>query len=169
VPKPRSRTPTLGAVLATLVGAVYVPSWLAGSLPLTAGIAAAGGTWRVTELPGRGTVNVVLHRKEKWCQCPGLGLAAQLATPGADSAVVLAHALFEAFVVEAAREPEPRRCLTVTLEVGTGRHWPWVQPSHYSYSLWRRRTDDRWVPFQYSGPPGGRRTAWSWLRARWPA
>ena len=114
-------------------------------------------------------MNVVVHRKEKWCQCPGLGVAAQVPSLGGASAVGLANALFEAFLGEAAQEPEPRRCLTVTLEVGAGRHWPWVRPSHYAFSIWRRRTDDRWVLFQYAVPPSERRAAAALLHARWPA
>lgn len=141
--KHRAAILVVGAVVASLAAALNVPTWLRATLPLTAAIAADGGTWRVTELPGRGTMNVVVHRKERWCQCPGLGVAAQLANAGADSAVVLANALFEAFLGEAAQEPEPRRCLTVTLEVGAGRHWPWVRPSHYALAIWRRQTDDR--------------------------
>ncbi len=138
------------------------------SLSLTELVESEGGERRIVRVAGGETMEVVVHRKEHWCQCPGLGVAAQSRSADADSLVLLADALFRAFRDEAAREPTERRCLTVTLEPGVGRRDPMNRREQYMFSLWRRRTDQRWVLFTMSANIGVQPKASGTLRALWP-
>lgn len=127
-----------------------------------------GGERRVVRIAGGEWMDVVVHRNETWCHCPGLGVTAQSRSADPDSMVLLADALFRAFRDEAAREPVERRCLTVTLQPGVGRQDPMHPRTHHSFSLWRRRTDERWVLFTTSGGSAVRSAAGRTLSALWP-
>lgn len=138
------------------------------SLPLTDLVESDGGARRIVRIAGGGSIEVVVHRNEKWMHCPGLGIAAQSLSAEPDSIGLLADALFRAFRDEAAREPAKRRCLTVMLEPGVGRQDPMNQRQQYGFSLWRRRADERWVLFTTSGESPVRAEAGRTLRALWP-
>ena len=127
-----------------------------------------GGARRIVRIAGGESIEVVVHRSDTWCHCPGLGIAAQSRSADPDSIVLLADALFRAFRDEAAREPARRRCLTVTLEPGVGRQDPMNPRKHYGFSLWRRRADERWVLFTTSGESAVRSAAVRTLGALWP-
>lgn len=139
-----------------------------GSLPLTDLVESEGGARRMVRIAGGESIEVVVHRSERWSHCPGLGIAAQSRSTDPDSIVLLADALFRAFRDEAAREPARRRCLTVTLEPGIGRQDPMNPRKQYGFSIWRRRTDERWVLFTTSGESSVRSEAGRTLGALWP-
>lgn len=124
------------------------------------------GERRTVKLADGKTVGVVVHRKEKWCQCPGLGVIVQSPSANADSIFVLTDALFRAFQAEARREVGYRRCLTVTVEVGDGTRAPWVDRQVHHMSLWRRKGDQKFMlgSYSWSTPMETRRL----LRASWP-
>jgi hypothetical protein len=138
------------------------------SLSLTELAESEGGEPRIVRIAGGESIDVVVHRSETWCHCPGLGVAAQSRSADPDSIVLLADALFRAFRDEAAREPARRRCLTVTLQLGIGRQDPMNPRKQYGFSLWRRRTDERWVLFTTSGESAVRSEAQRTLGALWP-
>jgi hypothetical protein len=138
------------------------------SLSLTELVESEGGERRIVRIAGGETMEVVVHRQEQWCLCPGLGVAAQSRAVNADSLVFLADALFRAFRDEAAREPAHRRCLTVTLQPGVGRQDPMNPRQSYSFSLWRRRADQRWVLFTTPGDSAVQPEASRILGALWP-
>lgn len=138
------------------------------SLSLTELAESEGGERRIVRIAGGESIEVVVHRSESWCHCPGLGVAAQSRSAEPDSIVLLADALFRAFRDEATREPARRRCLTVTLQPGVGRQDPMNPRTHYGFSLWRRRTDERWVLFTTSGESAVRSEAVKTLGALWP-
>lgn len=138
------------------------------SLSLTDIVESEGGARRVVRIAGGESIEVVVHRDERWSHCPGLGVAAQSRSAEPDSIGLLADALFRAFRDEAAREPVKRRCLTVMLEPGIGRHDPMNPRKQYGFSLWRRRADERWVLFTTSGESPGLADAGRTLRALWP-
>lgn len=138
------------------------------SLSLTDLAESEGGTRRIVRIAGGESIEVVVHRSDTWCHCPGLGIAAQSRSASPDSMVLLADALFRAFRDEAAREPVARRCLTVTLQPGVGRQDPMNPRTHYGFSLWRRRTDGWWVIFTTSGESAVRSAAGRTLGALWP-
>lgn len=139
-----------------------------GTLPLTDLVESEGGERRVVRIAGGESVEVVVHRNERWMKCPGLGVAAQSRNANADSLVLLADAIFLAFRDDAAREPASNRCLTVTLEPGIGRQDPINRREQFEFTLWRRRTDQRWVLFSVAGGPEVEATARRVLGARWP-
>jgi hypothetical protein len=150
---------TLGAA------AIYwLPSELSATLPVTSLVASADGQWRSATVFGAATTRVVVHHNVKWCTCPGLGVVSQISSDNLDSAFALGHALFRSFAAEGARDPA-RRCLTVTLEAGAGRHWPWVHPPIHVFS-WYLRRDGHWTFRGYAVPAGevhdahGRSEAW---------
>lgn len=138
------------------------------SLPLTDLIESQGGERRLVRIAGGHSVQVVVHRKDRWLQCPGLGVAAQAPNARGDSLVFLADALFRAFRDEAAREAPNRRCLTVTLELGAGRQDPLRPRETLAFSLWRRQTDQRWILFTTPTTDALDRAARRMLRERWP-
>lgn len=138
------------------------------TLPLTDFIESQGGERRLVRIAGGQTIEVVVHHEDQWCQCPGLGVAAQAPHANGDSLVLLADALFLAFRDEAAKEPANRRCLTVTLERGAGRQDPLNPRETIAFSLWRRQTDQRWVLFTMPSSSSIRPEARRLLRARWP-
>ena len=150
-------------MLSGLVGAAA----LGAGLPVTEAIVRNGGQRRAVALGGGASTAIVVHRKEKWCQCPGVGVATQLPAASADSAVRLAVALFPLLAEEASREPEPRRCLTILVEQGSGRTWPWHVRPQVTLAWWRR-TDGQWVAFQYRVPESARGAIRSEFLARWP-
>jgi hypothetical protein len=139
-----------------------------GSLSLTDLAESEGGARRVVRIAGGESIEVVVHRSDTWCLCPGLGIAAQSRSADPDSIVLLADALFRAFRDEAAREPARHRCLTVTLEPGIGRQDPMNPRKQYGFSLWRLRADERWVLFTTSGESAVRSEAGRTLGALWP-
>lgn len=139
-----------------------------GSLPLTDLIESQGGERRLVRIAGGETVEVVVHHKEKWSQCPGLGVAAQARSMRGDSLVLLTDALFRAFRDEAAKEPPNQRCLTVTLDLGAGRQDPMNRRETLAFSLWRRQTDQRWILFTMPSSSTIDVEARRMLRARWP-
>jgi hypothetical protein len=136
------------------------------SLSLSDLAARYDGERRTVKVANGSTVDVVVHRKEKWCQCPGLGVIAQAPSADPDSLFQLTDALFRAFQNEAARENGTRRCLTVTLELGDGMRSPWAERHGLSASLWRRNSDQKWVGFssRWDTPVKTRRL----LREAWP-
>ena len=138
------------------------------SLSLTDLAESEGGARRVVRIAGGESIEVVVHRSDSWCHCPGLGIAAQSRSTDPDSIVLLADALFRAFRDEAAREPVNRRCLTVTLEPGVGRQDPMNPRKQHGFSLWRRRADERWVLFTTSGESAVRSAAVRTLGVLWP-
>ena len=138
------------------------------TLPLTDLVESEGGERRVVRIAGGESIEVVVHRNERWMRCPGLGVAAQSRTDNADSLVLLADALFLAFRDEAAREPVANRCLTVMLEPGIGRQDPINRRDQFEFSLWRRRADQRWVLYSVAGDPEVEAAARRVLGARWP-
>lgn len=158
---------TLAFVL-TLFVTPKVHALYLGTLPLTDLVASEGGERRIVRIAGPESVEVVVHRNDQWCKCPGLGVAAQSRSANADSIVLLADALFRAFRDEAAREPAAHRCLTVALEPGIGRQDPINRREQYEFSLWRRRADQRWVLFSIAGDSDVQATARRLLGARWP-
>lgn len=124
------------------------------------------GERRTMQLADGRSLEVVVHRKEEWCQCPGLGVIVQSRSANADSIFMLTDALFRAFQSEARREVGHRRCLTVTVEVGDGMRAPWVDREVHHMSLWRRKGDQKFILGSYSGstPMETRRllrTAWA--------
>lgn len=139
-----------------------------GTLPLTDLVESEGGERRVVRIAGGESVEVVVHRDERWMKCPGLGIVAQSRSENADSLVLLADALFLAFRDEAAREPVVYRCMTVMLEPGIGRHDPINKRERVEFTLWRLRTDHRWVLFGVEGDAEVEATARRVLGARWP-
>lgn len=145
------------------VHALYI-----GTLPLTDLVESEGGERRVVRIAGGESVEVVVHRNERWMTCHGLGVVAQSRSANADSLVLLADALFLAFRDEAAREPVTNRCLTVMLEPGVGRQDPINRREQFDFTLWRRRADQRWVLFTVTADPEVEATAQRVLGARWP-
>lgn len=167
----RPTTRYLLAALAFVLTLFFTPKVHAlylGTLPLTDLVESEGGERRVVRIAGSESVEVVLHRNERWMTCPGLGLAAQSRSANADSLVLLADALFLAFRDEAAREPASNRCLTVALEPGVGRQDPINRREQFEFTLWRRRADQRWVLFSVAGDPEVEATARRVLGTRWP-
>lgn len=154
------------ALVAVAYGAPKARALYLGSLSLSDLAIHFGGEPRSVKLADGRTVDVVVHRKDKWCQCPGLGVIAQAPSSHPDSLFKLTDELFRAFKTEAGRETGIRRCLTVTLEVGDGMRGPWVERHVPVASLWRRKPDDMWVLFNtdWSTPRETRRL----LRASWP-
>lgn len=141
----------VAACVALVAGAVHwLPDELSATLPVTSLVATSDGQWRTAAPLGREPTRVVVHHNIKWCTCPGLGVVSQFAAANIDSAFAFGHALFRSFAEEGARDPAGR-CLTVTLEAGSGRHWPWTHPALYTFS-WYLRLDGRWV-FQGYGVP----------------
>lgn len=138
------------------------------SLSLTELVEAEGGERRMVRIAGGESIEVVVHRSESWCHCPGIGVAAQSRSADPDSIVLLADALFRAFRAEAAREPARHRCLTVTLQPGVGRQDPMHPRQQHSFSLWRRRADERWVLFTTTGGSAVGSEARRTLNALWP-
>lgn len=139
-----------------------------GTLPLTDLVESEGGERRIVRIGGGESVEVVVHRDERWMKCPGLGVVAQSRSANADSLVLLADAVLLAFRDEAAREPATRRCMTVMLEAGLGRQDPINKRERVEFTLWRRRTDQRWVLFGVEGDAAVEATARRVLGARWP-
>jgi hypothetical protein len=165
--RPMTRWLLVALVLvAALFAAPKAHSLYLASLPLSDLAVRFDGEPRTVKLADGRTVEVVVHRKAKWCQCPGLGVIAQSPSANPDSLFQLTDALFRAFKSEAARETGYLRCLTVTLEVGDGMRGPWVERHVPSASLWRRSGDQKWVLFRtdWSTPRETRRL----LRASWP-
>lgn len=159
------------AALAAVVALFATPKLHAlylSSLPLTDFIESQGGERRLVRIAGGQSIEVVVHRKDRWMQCPGLGVAAQASSVSGDSIVFLADALFRAFRDEAAREAPNRRCLTLTLELGSGRPDPLRQRDTLAFSLWRRQTDQRWILFTTPTSELLDRAARRTLRERWP-
>lgn len=138
------------------------------SLSLTDVVESKGGARRFVRIAGPESVEVVVHRDEAWSHCPGLGVVAQSRSADPDSMALLADGLFRAFRDEAAREPAKRRCLTVMVEPGIGRHDPMSPRKQYGFSLWRRRADERWVLFTTSGDGAAHLEAERTLRTLWP-
>lgn len=138
------------------------------TLPLTDLVESEGGERRIVRIAGGESVEVVVHRDERWMKCPGLGVVAQSRSANADSLVLLADALLLAFRDEARREPATRRCMTVMLEAGLGRQDPINKRERVEFTLWRRRTDQRWVLFGVEGDAAVEATARRVLGARWP-
>lgn len=165
----RPMTRWLLVALALVVALFATPRvhalWQA-SLSLSDLAVSYGGERRTVTLPDGRAIEVVVHRKEKWCQCPGLGVIAQSPSGNGDSLFVLADALLREFRPEAARETGIKRCLTVTLEVGDGMRPPWVERDVHDVSLWRRKSDQKWVGVGYS--TGTPRETVRRLRAAWP-
>ncbi|HUR91585.1 MAG TPA: hypothetical protein VMY38_02815 [Gemmatimonadaceae bacterium] len=153
------------AFVLTLFVTPKVHALYLSSLPLTDLVESEGGERRIVRIAGGESIEVVVHRHGG---CPGLGVAAQSRSANADSLVLLADALFRAFRDEGAREPKTHRCLTVTLEPGIGRQDPINRREQYEFSLWRRRTDQRWVLFAVGGDREVQATAQRMLGARWP-
>lgn len=143
------RVALLAVAALAIAGWHWGPGELDASLPMTSLIAQTGGRWRDLALPGGSSRQVVVHRNVKWCTCPGLGVASQLVTGDLDSAFALSLNLFKSLAVEGANGPG--RCLTVSLETGTGRHWPWTSRPYFSFS-WHLRPDGQWVFFGYTVP-----------------
>lgn len=167
-PTTRYLLATLTFVL-TLFVTPKVHALYRNTLPLIDLVEAEGGERRIVRIAGSESVEVVVHRDERWSRCRGLGVAAQSRSANADSLVLLADALFRAFKDEAAREPATRRCLTVTLEPGIGRHDPINGREQFEFSLWRRRADQRWVLYNVVSPDAEvEAVARRALRARWP-
>ena len=166
-PTTRYLIATLAFVL-TLFVTPKVQALYLSTLPLTDFIESEGGERRIVRVSGGESAEVVVHRDERWSKCAGLGVAAQSRSANADSLVLLADALFRAFRDEAAREPKTHRCLTVTLEPGIGRQDPINRRKQYEFSLWRRRTDQRWVLFSVPDEREVEATAQRMLGARWP-
>lgn len=158
---------TLAFVL-TLFITPKVHALYMSSLSLTDLVASEGGARRFVRIAGGESIEVVIHREEAWSHCPGLGVAAQSRSADPDSIALLADALFRAFRGEAAREPAKRRCLTVMLEPGIGRQDPMNPRKQYGFSLWRRRSDERWVLFTTSGDGAVRSDAGRRLGVLWP-
>jgi hypothetical protein len=143
----------LAASAAVIAAAIrWLPNELDATLPVTSLVASADGQWRSVTGLGARTANVVVHHNVKWCTCPGLGVVSQIAFDNLDSAFVLGQALFRSFAAEGSKDPE-RRCLTVTLEAGSGRHWPWVHPPIRVFS-WYLRRDGHWIFRGYAVPAG---------------
>jgi hypothetical protein len=141
----------IGLLVALCAGAL---AWLPGawdsSLDFSDYVARHGGQRRTVPLPGRSPAKVVLSRNTKWCQCPGLAVAFQLALPSVDSAFAISSALLRALQPEA--EHGPGRCFTVHIQVGAGHHWPWQSPVLYLFS-WYYAKNGRWQHFGFSVPP----------------
>ena len=156
------------AFVLTLFVTPKVQALYLNTLPLTDLVESEGGERRIVRIAGGESVEVVVHRDDRWSKCAGLGVAAQSASANADSLVSLTDALFRAFRDEAAREPKTHRCLTVTLEPGIGRQDPINRREQYEFSLWRRRTDQRWVLFTVPGEREVQATAQRLLATRWP-
>lgn len=156
------------AFVLTLFVTPKVQALYLSTLPLTDLVESEGGERRIVRIAGGESIEVVVHRDERWMSCRGLGVAAQSRTANADSLVLLADALFLAFRDEAAREPVMNRCLTVTLEPGIGRQDPVNRREQFQFTLWRRRIDQRWVLFRVAGDAAIEATAQRVLGARWP-
>lgn len=154
------------ALLVMVVSAPKVHALWQGSLSLSDFAVAQGGERRTVTLADGGSTEVVVHRKDKWCQCPGLGVIVQSPSARGDSIFMLTDALFRAFKEEARRETGHRRCLTVTVEVGDGMRAPWVDRQVHGMSLWRRKGDQKFVlgGYDWSTPQETVRL----LRASWP-
>lgn len=156
------------AFVLTLFVTPKVHALYLNTLPLIDLVESEGGERRIVRIAGGESIEVVVHRDERWMSCRGLGVAAQSRTANADSLVLLADALFLAFRDEAAREPVMNRCLTVALEPGIGRQDPINRREQFQFTLWRRRIDQRWVLFRVTGDPELEVTAQRVLGARWP-
>ena len=156
------------AFVLTLFVTPKVQALYLNTLPLTDLVESEGGERRIVRVGGGESVEAVVHRDERWSRCAGLGVVAQSRSANADSLVLLADALFRAFRDEAGREPQTHRCLTLTLEPGIGRQDPINRREQYEFSLWRRRTDQRWVLFTVPGERELEATAQRLLGARWP-
>jgi hypothetical protein len=146
----------LGAVALVAASVLTLPPIWHATLPLTTLVASDGGEARTIAPAGRPALTVFLHQNVKWCTCPGLGAAAQLADANLDSAFAVAHAAFLALTTEARRRPG--QCLTISLEAGAGHHWPWQSPAYYAFA-WHRRPDGTWVFYRYAVPPTDYRAA----------
>lgn len=139
------------AGIALVASAIYwLPAELSATLPVTSLVASDDGTWREVTPLNRKPVRVVVHHNVKWCTCPGLGIVSQFDAANVDSAFAFAHAIFRSFADEGAKDPM-RRCLTVTLEASSGRHWPWVHPALHTFS-WYVRSDGHWIFHGYGVP-----------------
>ena len=164
-PTTRYLLATLAFVL-TLFVTPKVHALYLNTLSLTDLVESEGGERRIVRIAGGESVEVVVHHDERWMKCPGLGVVAQSRTANADSLVLLADALLLAFRDEAARETN--RCMTVMLEPGIGRQDPINRRDQFQFTLWRRRTDQRWVLFGVEGSPVVEATARRVLGTRWP-
>ena len=148
----RSRFAVAAVVVLGVGAGHWLPSELDATLPVTSLVARSDGQWRNVAVPSGAPTRVVVHHNVKWCTCPGLGVVSQLTRDNIDSAFTLSHALFRAFASEGSHDPA-RRCLTVEVEAGSGRHWPWVHPPLYIFS-WYLRQDGQWIFHGYGVPTG---------------